>query len=47
MRKPFNVWKDVYMIGSAEISHPHDCCVYLIDAGELILVDAGAGESKQ
>jgi len=32
-------------VGSAEISHPYDCCVYLIDAGELILIDAGAGES--
>ena len=45
MRQPFRVWQDVYMIGSAEISHPYDCCVYLVDAGELVLIDAGAGES--
>jgi glyoxylase-like metal-dependent hydrolase (beta-lactamase superfamily II) len=45
MKKPFRVWKDIYMVGSAELSHPYDCCVYLIDAGELVLVDSGAGKS--
>ncbi len=45
MKKPFCICKDIYIVGSAEISHPYDCCVYLIDAGELILIDAGAGES--
>ena len=45
MRQPVRVWEDVYLIGSAELSHPYDCCVYLINAGELVLVDAGAGQS--
>ena len=45
MRQPFCIWQDIYIIGDAEISHPHDCCVYLIDAGELVLIDTGAGES--
>lgn len=45
MKQPFCVWQDIYIIGNAEISHPYDCCVYLIDAGELVLIDAGAGES--
>ena len=27
------------------MSHPHDCSVYLLDAGELVLIDAGAGDS--
>lgn len=45
MRQPFCIWQDIYIIGSAEISHPYDCCVYLVDAGELVLIDAGAGES--
>lgn len=45
MKKPFCIWEDVYIIGSAEISHPYDCCVYLIDVGELVVVDVGAGES--
>jgi len=33
------------MVGSAEISHPDDCCIYLLDAGDLVLVDSGAGQS--
>ena len=45
MTQPFRVWQDIYIVGSAEISHPYDCCVYLIDAGELVLIDAGAGQS--
>ena len=45
MVRPFRIWKDIYIIGSAELSHPYDCCVYLIDAGELILIDTGAGKS--
>jgi glyoxylase-like metal-dependent hydrolase (beta-lactamase superfamily II) len=43
--KPFRIYQDIYLIGSAEISHPYDCCVYLIDVGELILIDSGAGQS--
>jgi len=43
--EPFRVWKNIYMIGDAELSHPYDCCVYLLDAGDLVLIDAGAGRS--
>jgi glyoxylase-like metal-dependent hydrolase (beta-lactamase superfamily II) len=42
---PLRVCDRVYMVGSSEISHGMDCCVYLIDAGELVLIDAGAGKS--
>ncbi|MBM3118931.1 MAG: MBL fold metallo-hydrolase [Chloroflexi bacterium] len=45
MIHPYRIWQDVYIIGSAEISHPYDCCIYLVDAGELVLIDAGAGKS--
>jgi metallo-beta-lactamase class B len=45
MNQPLRIWQDIYVVGSAEISHPYDCCVYLVDAGELILIDAGAGQS--
>ncbi len=45
MNQPLRIWHDVYIIGSSEISHPYDCCVYLVDAGELILIDCGAGQS--
>ena len=47
MQKPFKVWKDIYAVGGSELSHPYDCCVYLIDAGDLILIDSGAGRSFQ
>jgi len=33
------------MIGSSEISHAMDCCVYLVDAGEMVMIDAGTGQS--
>src|SRR5512135_742361 len=35
----------VYLIGSSELTNPEDCCVYLLDLGDVILIDAGAGES--
>ena len=45
MSGPLLVCDGVYLIGSAEISEPMDCCIYLVDAGELVMVDAGAGKS--
>jgi len=45
MSRPFRIWENIYIIGSSEISHPYDCCVYLIDVGELVLIDSGAGRS--
>ena len=35
----------VFLIGSSELSAPEDCCVYLLDLGDLVMVDAGAGRS--
>ena len=45
MSKPFRVWRDVYAVGGSEISHLHDCSVYLIAGPELVLIDSGAGRS--
>ena len=45
MNRPCKVWEDVYLAGSSDISHSMDCCVYLVDAGEIVLIDAGAGKS--
>ncbi len=45
MAKPFRVAERVYLVGDSDVSHPYDCCVYLIDGGELLLIDAGAGRS--
>ncbi|NQT73363.1 MAG: MBL fold metallo-hydrolase [Chloroflexi bacterium] len=39
------ICKDTYMIGGSGLSHPNDCSVYLIDAGDLVLIDCGAGNS--
>ncbi|MBN1375534.1 MAG: MBL fold metallo-hydrolase [Dehalococcoidia bacterium] len=43
--KPYKIYEDIYMVGSSDISHSMDCCVYLVDAGELVLIDSGAGQS--
>jgi glyoxylase-like metal-dependent hydrolase (beta-lactamase superfamily II) len=45
MSAPFRVIDSIYMVGSSEISDSMDCCVYLVDAGELVLIDTGAGKS--
>ena len=45
MKQPVEIWKDIYLIGGADISHPYDCCVYLLNLGDLVLIDSGAGES--
>ena len=45
MSKPSKVCEDVYIVGSSDISHHYDCSVYLLDAGELVLIDSGAGMS--
>lgn len=37
------VCDSVWMVGGSEISDGSDCLVYLIDVGELVLVDCGAG----
>jgi glyoxylase-like metal-dependent hydrolase (beta-lactamase superfamily II) len=40
-----SVWQDVYIVGGADLSHPYDCSVYLVDGGdEIVLIDSGAGE---
>jgi glyoxylase-like metal-dependent hydrolase (beta-lactamase superfamily II) len=33
----------VFQVGGAGLSDPRDCLVYLIDLGQLVLVDCGAG----
>lgn len=42
------VTEDIYLIGGMGLTDQRDCAIYLIDAGdELVLVDAGAGESVE
>lgn len=45
MKEPCCICKDVYIIGSSDLSHSYDCCIYLIDCGDLVLIDVGAGRS--
>lgn len=35
----------IYMIGGPEVTLPEDCSVYLLDLGDLVLIDCGAGRS--
>ncbi len=45
MTKPYRVWRNIYAIGGPDITSPSDCCVYMVDAGELVLIDSGVGDS--
>ena len=39
------VSQDVYIVGGADLSHPYDCSVYLVDGGEeMVHIDTGVGE---
>jgi glyoxylase-like metal-dependent hydrolase (beta-lactamase superfamily II) len=42
---PREVTKDIYLIGGDDITDPRDCAVYLLNLGELVMIDAGAGAS--
>jgi len=43
--KPSEIIKDVFIVGGPDITDGRDGCVYLMNLGELILVDTGAGWS--
>ncbi len=45
MPRPMEIHDGVYWVGSSTLTAPEDCCVYLVDLGDLILIDAGAGGS--
>ena len=40
--RPFEIMKDIFIIGGPDITDGRDGCVYLINLGELILIDTGA-----
>jgi glyoxylase-like metal-dependent hydrolase (beta-lactamase superfamily II) len=42
---PFEIIKDIYVVGGPDITDGRDGCVYLLNLGELILIDSGAGWS--
>jgi glyoxylase-like metal-dependent hydrolase (beta-lactamase superfamily II) len=43
--KSITVEDGVYMIGGPDLTLPEDCAVYLLDLGDLVLIDCGAGRS--
>jgi glyoxylase-like metal-dependent hydrolase (beta-lactamase superfamily II) len=40
---PKEILRDIYLVGSSDMTDPKDCSIYLLDLGELVLIDAGAG----
>lgn len=42
---PYKVLDDVYVVAGSDITDARDCMVYLVDLGDLLLIDAGAGPS--
>ncbi|HUL37758.1 MAG TPA: MBL fold metallo-hydrolase [Thermodesulfobacteriota bacterium] len=45
--KPYEIVKDIYIVGGPDITDGRDGCVYLMNLGELILIDTGAGWSVE
>ena len=43
--KPYEIIKDIYIVGGPDITDGRDGCIYLINLGKLILIDTGAGWS--
>lgn len=47
MTKPVNIFSNVYLIGGPELSYSYDCLIYLLDFGDLVIIDSGVGLSSQ
>ncbi len=43
--KPSEIIRDIFIVGGPDVTDGRDGCIYLINLGELILVDTGAGWS--
>jgi glyoxylase-like metal-dependent hydrolase (beta-lactamase superfamily II) len=43
--KPHEIIDDIFIVGGPDITDSRDSCVYLINLGELVLIDSGAGWS--
>jgi glyoxylase-like metal-dependent hydrolase (beta-lactamase superfamily II) len=47
MTAPAKIHNNVYLIGGPDISYSYDCLIYLVDFGELVVIDSGVGLSSQ
>ncbi len=45
--KPSEIVRDVFIVGGPDITDGRDGCIYLMNLGELILIDTGAGWSVE
>ena len=45
--KPYEIVKDIFIVGGPDITDGRDGCIYLMNFGELILIDTGAGWSVE
>lgn len=45
--KASEIVKDVFIVGGPDITDDRDGCVYLLNLGELVLIDTGAGWSVE
>jgi len=43
--KPIEIIKDIYLVADSDMTDSRDCSVYLLNLGELVLIDTGAGSS--
>jgi glyoxylase-like metal-dependent hydrolase (beta-lactamase superfamily II) len=43
--EPEKITDHLYLVGSSDLTDGRDCSVYLLDLGELLLIDTGAGPS--
>lgn len=41
--KPEQIEDGIFLVGGADISDSRDCMVYLLDLGELVMIDTGTG----
>jgi glyoxylase-like metal-dependent hydrolase (beta-lactamase superfamily II) len=41
--EPEQILDGVFLVGGPDVSDSRDCMVYLLDLGELVLIDTGAG----
>ncbi|MDD4801910.1 MAG: MBL fold metallo-hydrolase [Syntrophomonas sp.] len=46
--KAVKICSQVYQVGGGNLSHPDDCCVYLLESeGVMALIDAGSGKGSR
>ncbi|MGB4702295.1 MAG: MBL fold metallo-hydrolase [Syntrophomonadaceae bacterium] len=47
-RAAMKICPQVYQVGGGNLSHPDDCCIYLVESKQGgVLIDAGAGRGTQ